>query len=161
MRPLKAMHGGTVTLKYLADFPEVVASLEDPNYAGFIEQVVLARSRLMFGTYLSTFSAYAMRMRGWYYARDGEGRRMGREYATGWDNEVISEEPEAVPGGGIDAYYIADAYRDAMGEPGFDTSGWVDFVRENRYGYEGVEDEQLASMSSPMPGAVRALLHAG
>ncbi len=78
----------------------------------------------MFGTYLSTFSAYAMRMRGWYYARDGEGRALGGD--------------GPVPGGGVDAYYIVDDYKDAMGNPGYDVPKGQSFLREFRFAYEGV-----------------------
>ena len=38
----------------------------DPNYFPLVEQIVASRGRIFIGTFLSTFSAYIARLRGYY-----------------------------------------------------------------------------------------------
>lgn len=123
--PLRRLHGGSVRLAFLSDFPEAGRGAVNPNHFGMIEQIVLARARLMVGTYYSTFTAYATRMRGWYAVHDG----IGRPSADG----------AAVPGAGTNTYYVPRKFRDALGQPGVDPPRGPSFVREFRYGYEGID----------------------
>eukprot|EP00924_Labyrinthula_sp_SR-Ha-C_P003323 maker-scaffold_15-snap-gene-6.39-mRNA-1 protein AED:0.00 eAED:0.00 QI:15/1/1/1/1/1/3/21/464 len=60
------------TLKNVKDkYPEVFAGFE-PKYEGMVEQLICASGRLFFGTPMSTFSSYIIRLRGYMY---GEGLR--------------------------------------------------------------------------------------
>ena len=54
-------------LRYLDDYWEK-AGLDklDPNHMGMVESAVAARARIFVGTWHSTFSAYIMRLRGYY-----------------------------------------------------------------------------------------------
>ena len=60
-QPLEGRH----RLRFLKDFPGEVAGLPN-DLLGMVEQVVLAHGRTFTGTWFSTFSAYACRLRGYY-----------------------------------------------------------------------------------------------
>ena len=54
---------------FLSDFQHLVKDI-NTNYFGFIDQLVASRGNIFYGTYLSTFSSYINRMRGYYSVRD-------------------------------------------------------------------------------------------
>ena len=56
---------------YLDDFNHLLRGV-NPNFGGIIEQIVLSRGRHFWGTFLSTFSSYIMRLRGYYYSLTSE-----------------------------------------------------------------------------------------
>jgi len=62
---------------FLGDFGGMLSHI-NPNYFPLVEQIVASRSRLFFGTFFSTFSAYVTRLRGYYSVLEKqEGYRTG------------------------------------------------------------------------------------
>jgi len=154
---MRTMHGGSIQLRFLRDFPK--AFLEgvspdprylkfnfdpkdargrgggsdrinspnpDPNLNGMVEQIILARARVMIGTYYSTFTGFATRMRGWFAARDGIGRQS-------------TNSREGVRGGGTETYYVPRKQRYILEKEGLDPPQSQSWPREYRFGWEGVE----------------------
>lgn len=50
---------------FLSDFQDVIPDIDDAFF-GMIEQLVASRSRVFFGCWLSTFTSYIMRLRGYH-----------------------------------------------------------------------------------------------
>ena len=63
--PLRAVYD----LKFIGDFGDMLEGM-NPQYFGIVEQFICARSRVFFGTYYSTFSAYIARLRGHYSSKE-------------------------------------------------------------------------------------------
>mmetsp|Transcript_13846 Transcript_13846/g.32854 ORF Transcript_13846/g.32854 Transcript_13846/m.32854 type:complete len:322 (-) Transcript_13846:24-989(-) len=61
-------------VRFLSDFEEAVRGV-DPSLLGMVEQVVMSRGRTFTGTWFSTFSAYACRLRGYYQKKGPKGAR--------------------------------------------------------------------------------------
>ncbi|KAL9188523.1 hypothetical protein ACHAXT_006901 [Thalassiosira profunda] len=55
--------------KFIGDFGSLLADV-NPNYYPLVEQVVASRGRIFFGTFYSTFSAFIMRLRGYYSVKE-------------------------------------------------------------------------------------------
>ena len=54
---------------FIGDFASLLADI-NPNCFPMVEQVVASRSRIFVGTWLSTFSSYIARLRGYYSAKE-------------------------------------------------------------------------------------------
>ncbi len=65
--PLKEVYD----LKFIGDFGELMNGV-NPQYFGLAEQIVASRSRVFFGSYKSTFSAYIVRLRGYYAVKENQ-----------------------------------------------------------------------------------------
>mmetsp|Transcript_15036 Transcript_15036/g.33517 ORF Transcript_15036/g.33517 Transcript_15036/m.33517 type:complete len:588 (-) Transcript_15036:533-2296(-) len=61
--PIKKHH----KLRFLDDYMDIAGLKEiDPNYMGMVDTIVASRGRMFAGTYLSTFTGFITRMRGYY-----------------------------------------------------------------------------------------------
>ena len=58
-------------LKFFGDFGDMLSGI-NPQYFGLAEQLVASRSRVFFGTYFSSFSAYIGRLRGYYSVKENQ-----------------------------------------------------------------------------------------
>jgi hypothetical protein len=58
-------------LKFVGDFGDMLKGV-NPQLFGLAEQIVASRSRVFFGTYYSSFSAYIARLRGYYSVKENQ-----------------------------------------------------------------------------------------
>jgi len=58
-------------LKFIGDFGDMLKGV-NPQLFGLAEQIVASRSRVFFGTYYSSFSAYIARLRGYYSVKENQ-----------------------------------------------------------------------------------------
>eukprot|EP00804_Cyclotella_cryptica_P016037 CCRYP_004193-RB/>CCRYP_004193-RB protein AED:0.04 eAED:0.04 QI:1389/1/1/1/1/1/4/213/543 len=80
-------------VKYLGDFSSEISSI-NPNCFALVEQIVASRSRVFIGTFYSSFSAYIMRLRGYYSVK---------EHRDGYKSGRLR-----------DTYYIPSKYKNVM-----------------------------------------------
>lgn len=58
-------------LKFIGDFGDLLSGI-NPQMFSLAEQIVCSRSRVFVGTYYSTFSAYIVRLRGYYSVKESQ-----------------------------------------------------------------------------------------
>jgi hypothetical protein len=58
-------------LKFIGDFGYMLKGI-NPQLFGLAEQIVASRSQVFFGTYFSSFSAYIVRLRGYYSVKENQ-----------------------------------------------------------------------------------------
>jgi len=88
-------------LKFIGDFGDMLKGV-NPQLFGLAEQIVASRSRLFFGTYYSSFSAYIVRLRGYYSVKEKQpgylsGALQNTYYLGAWKKEMSMYQAVHVP----------------------------------------------------------------
>lgn len=88
-------------LKFIGDFGELLSGI-NPQFFGLAEQLVASRARVFYGTYYSTFSAYIVRLRGYYSVKENQPGMSGTLQNTyflpaQWKNEMTTYQAIHVP----------------------------------------------------------------
>ncbi|KAL7455629.1 hypothetical protein ACHAWC_007164 [Mediolabrus comicus] len=89
-------------IKFIGDFGELLSGI-NPQFFGLAEQLVASRARVFYGTYYSTFSAYIVRLRGYYSVKENQPGHMSGSLQntyflpTQWKNEMATYQAIHVP----------------------------------------------------------------